>query len=180
MRQSRHLILRLIWKGLLHDTIGSKQCCFSMRHVLQVREDCPGDLEKWYRHISKGAWPFSTRDHGWPIADCSSEGLKVGVTAEHIKFGSLKSYHFLPTKDSTIRFGAFSQLRVLLYVKLLEGCTWHQATIMSLNMLTPIQPSVGSINLWADHLSKVRSQLSVIANSAKALPSYPKRSMLKL
>ena len=45
--------------------------------MLQVQEDCPGDLARWYRHISKGAWPFSSRDHGWPIADCSAEGLKV-------------------------------------------------------------------------------------------------------
>ncbi|XP_062109486.1 cycloartenol synthase-like [Humulus lupulus] len=42
----------------------------------QVLEDCPGDLDNWYRHISKGAWPFSTRDHGWPILDCTAEGLK--------------------------------------------------------------------------------------------------------
>ena len=48
-----------------------------MSWCLQVREDAPGPLVKWYRHISKGAWPFSTRDHGWPISDCSSEGLKV-------------------------------------------------------------------------------------------------------
>mmetsp|Transcript_24175 Transcript_24175/g.67231 ORF Transcript_24175/g.67231 Transcript_24175/m.67231 type:complete len:765 (-) Transcript_24175:284-2578(-) len=45
----------------------------------QVRDDCPGPLDKWYRHISKGAWPFSTRDHGWPISDCSSEGLKAAL-----------------------------------------------------------------------------------------------------
>lgn len=45
----------------------------------QVRDDCPGDLKYWYRHISKGAWPFSTRDHGWPISDCSSEGLKAAL-----------------------------------------------------------------------------------------------------
>jgi len=45
----------------------------------QVRDDCPGDLKSWYRHISKGAWPFSTRDHGWPISDCSSEGLKAAL-----------------------------------------------------------------------------------------------------
>ena len=44
---------------------------------VQVQEDCPGNLTRWYRHISKGAWPFSSRDHGWPIADCSAEGLKV-------------------------------------------------------------------------------------------------------
>uniref|UniRef100_F6GYK3 Terpene cyclase/mutase family member n=1 Tax=Vitis vinifera TaxID=29760 RepID=F6GYK3_VITVI len=43
----------------------------------QVLEDCPGDLKFWYRHISKGAWPFSTADNGWPTSDCTAEGLKV-------------------------------------------------------------------------------------------------------
>ncbi|GJM90173.1 hypothetical protein PR202_ga06430 [Eleusine coracana subsp. coracana] len=42
----------------------------------QVIDDCPGDLDYWYRHISKGAWSFSTGDHGWPISDCNAEGLK--------------------------------------------------------------------------------------------------------
>ncbi|KAK9002492.1 hypothetical protein V6N11_025168 [Hibiscus sabdariffa] len=41
----------------------------------QVQEDCPGDLNFWYRHISKGAWPLSTADHGWPVSDCTAEGL---------------------------------------------------------------------------------------------------------
>ncbi|CAN6445098.1 unnamed protein product [Victoria cruziana] len=45
----------------------------------QVLADCPGDLRFWYRHISKGAWPFSTADHGWPISDCTSEGLKAAL-----------------------------------------------------------------------------------------------------
>ncbi|CAD5318258.1 unnamed protein product [Arabidopsis thaliana] len=45
----------------------------------QVLEDCPGDLNYWYRHISKGAWPFSTADHGWPISDCTAEGLKAAL-----------------------------------------------------------------------------------------------------
>ncbi|PRQ51824.1 putative cycloartenol synthase [Rosa chinensis] len=45
----------------------------------QVLEDCPGDLNFWYRHISKGAWPFSTADHGWPISDCTAEGLKAAL-----------------------------------------------------------------------------------------------------
>ncbi|GKV20479.1 hypothetical protein SLEP1_g30602 [Rubroshorea leprosula] len=43
----------------------------------QVLDNCPGDLSVWYRHISKGAWPFSTADHGWPISDCTAEGLKA-------------------------------------------------------------------------------------------------------
>ncbi|KAF2290132.1 hypothetical protein GH714_003331 [Hevea brasiliensis] len=43
----------------------------------QVLENCSGDHKLWYRHISKGAWPFSTADHGWPISDCTAEGLKA-------------------------------------------------------------------------------------------------------
>jgi cycloartenol synthase len=48
----------------------------------QVLDDCPGQLSRRFRHISKGAWPFSTRDHGWPISDCSSEGLKAALELE--------------------------------------------------------------------------------------------------
>lgn len=44
----------------------------------QVQTESPQPLARWYRHISKGAWPFSNQDHGWPISDCTSEGLKVG------------------------------------------------------------------------------------------------------
>lgn len=36
--------------------------------------------QKYYRHVSKGGWPFSTSAHGWPISDCTGEGLK-GVCA---------------------------------------------------------------------------------------------------
>ncbi|KAK9815761.1 hypothetical protein WJX72_009078 [[Myrmecia] bisecta] len=58
------------------------ECLRKAHHYIektQVLDDAPGLLSKWYRHISKGAWPFSTRDHGWPIADCSSEGLKAAL-----------------------------------------------------------------------------------------------------
>ncbi|XP_058112247.1 cycloartenol synthase-like [Magnolia sinica] len=50
----------------------------------QVLEDCPGDLSFWYCHISKGAWPLSTRDHGWPISDCTAEGLKASLLLSQI------------------------------------------------------------------------------------------------
>jgi squalene cyclase len=36
--------------------------------------------DRYYRHVSKGGWPFSTSAHGWPISDCTGEGLK-GVLA---------------------------------------------------------------------------------------------------
>lgn len=42
-------------------------------------ESCE-NRDKFYRHVSKGGWPFSTSAHGWPISDCTGEGLK-GVLA---------------------------------------------------------------------------------------------------
>ena len=32
---------------------------------------------QYFRHVSKGGWPFSTSAHGWPISDCTAEGLKA-------------------------------------------------------------------------------------------------------
>ena len=38
--------------------------------------------ERYYRHPSKGGWPFSTIEHGWPISDCTAEGLKASLLLE--------------------------------------------------------------------------------------------------
>lgn len=65
------------------------QTCLQRAHdyidVSQVREDVP-HMEKYYRHISNGAWPFSTRDHGWPISDCTAEGLKASFKLRHLEY----------------------------------------------------------------------------------------------
>ncbi|EFH64022.1 ATLUP2 [Arabidopsis lyrata subsp. lyrata] len=42
----------------------------------QVRENPSGDFKSMYRHISKGAWTLSDRDHGWQVSDCTAEALK--------------------------------------------------------------------------------------------------------
>eukprot|EP01138_Halocafeteria_seosinensis_P012422 gb/GECG01012693.1/.p1 GENE.gb/GECG01012693.1/~~gb/GECG01012693.1/.p1 ORF type:complete len:840 (+),score=88.00 gb/GECG01012693.1/:1-2520(+) len=51
------------------------------------------DHQKWFRIMSKGGWPFSTNDHGWPIADCTAEGLKGTLLLE--KYG-LAGEHRIP------------------------------------------------------------------------------------
>jgi squalene/oxidosqualene cyclase-like protein len=45
----------------------------------QVRADVP-DRRRYYRDPSRGGWPFSTRPHGWPVADCTGEGLAASIT----------------------------------------------------------------------------------------------------
>lgn len=49
----------------------------------QIIDEVP-DRERIYRHRSKGGWPFSTRDHGWPISDCTAEGLKASLALEKL------------------------------------------------------------------------------------------------
>lgn len=62
---------------------GATAECLRKAHMYveqsQVVAEAAAPLSKYYRHISQGAWPFSSRDHGWPISDCSSEGLKAAL-----------------------------------------------------------------------------------------------------
>ncbi|MBN3308394.1 ERG7 synthase, partial [Amia calva] len=44
-------------------------------NITQIPEN-PPDYEKYYRQMNKGGFPFSTRDCGWIVADCTAEGLK--------------------------------------------------------------------------------------------------------
>ncbi|XP_029937514.1 lanosterol synthase [Myripristis murdjan] len=43
--------------------------------VTQIPEN-PPEYQKYYRQMNKGGFPFSTRDCGWMVADCTAEGLK--------------------------------------------------------------------------------------------------------
>ncbi|MCG8600795.1 MAG: hypothetical protein MI807_11680 [Verrucomicrobiales bacterium] len=66
-----------------HHTGREKMLTSAFRYIdsHQVREDVP-DREEFYRERSAGGWPFSDIDHGWPIADCTAEGLKTALTIE--------------------------------------------------------------------------------------------------
>ena len=48
----------------------------------QVLEDVP-QHRRYFRHRSRGGWPFSDRAHGWPITDCTAEGLKCAMALRH-------------------------------------------------------------------------------------------------
>lgn len=48
----------------------------------QVKEEVR-EPKKCFRHPSLGGWPFSTVEHGWPITDCTAEGLKAAIQIHH-------------------------------------------------------------------------------------------------
>jgi squalene/oxidosqualene cyclase-like protein len=47
----------------------------------QVDAD-PPRRERYHRGPARGGWPFSNRSHGWPIADCTAEGMKAVLALE--------------------------------------------------------------------------------------------------
>lgn len=60
------------------------QQAYNYIDISQVQEELSDtDRNKFFRHRSKGGWPFSTRDHGWPISDCTAEGLSSVLKAHH-------------------------------------------------------------------------------------------------
>lgn len=65
-------------KDIMEPFVKTLSIAHDYVEMTQVLVDVP-DRERFYRHVSKGAWPFSTRDHGWPIADCTGEGLAAAM-----------------------------------------------------------------------------------------------------
>jgi lanosterol synthase len=48
----------------------------------QIKQNVP-DRQRYYRQASRGAFPFSTRDCGWIVTDCTAEGLKAVVQLQN-------------------------------------------------------------------------------------------------
>ena len=38
---------------------------------------------EFFRHPMIGSWPFSTAENGWPVADCTAEGLSTTLAIHH-------------------------------------------------------------------------------------------------
>ncbi|XP_037832152.1 lanosterol synthase-like isoform X2 [Kryptolebias marmoratus] len=51
--------------------------------ITQIPEN-PPDYQKHYRQMNKGGFPFSTRDCGWIVSDCTAEGLKSLMLLEEL------------------------------------------------------------------------------------------------
>ncbi|KAD3336580.1 hypothetical protein E3N88_32099 [Mikania micrantha] len=43
-------------------------------------------LQSWYRHVTRGGWPFSTPDNGWHVSDFTVEALKTVLTLSQMSY----------------------------------------------------------------------------------------------
>jgi squalene/oxidosqualene cyclase-like protein len=63
-------------------------------HDNQVCEDLPA-YQRYHRHPCRGGWPFSDRGHGWPITDCTAEGLTAALMLEDAGLPALSTERIL-------------------------------------------------------------------------------------
>ncbi|KAF2290082.1 hypothetical protein GH714_001845 [Hevea brasiliensis] len=54
----------------------------------QVTENPPGDFKSMFRHISKGSWTFSDKDHGWQVSDCTAEKISYIYNKDYHRYGN--------------------------------------------------------------------------------------------
>ncbi|MCL2012236.1 MAG: terpene cyclase/mutase family protein [Cystobacterineae bacterium] len=90
----------------------------------QIVEDLP-DKEAHYRHRCLGGWPFSTRPHGWPIADCTGEGLKCALALKGRFFPGVSPFLLNEAVETLLSFqnedGGFATY------ELKRGGNWYEA-----------------------------------------------------
>lgn len=62
------------------------QKAYAFIDYTQIKEEVR-DHRHFFRHDSVGGWPFSTHAHGWPITDCTAEGLSSVIALHEAGIG---------------------------------------------------------------------------------------------
>ncbi|KAJ3137423.1 Lanosterol synthase (Oxidosqualene--lanosterol cyclase) [Physocladia obscura] len=84
--------------------------------ITQIRRNTLIDPQTCHRHISKGAWPFSTRDQSYTVSDCTAEGLKATLLLQNkVEFPA--NYNLTKINDDRL----FDAVNVLLSMQNGDG-----------------------------------------------------------
>jgi len=89
-------------------------CSATSRSSPAFAYESPALRQQYFRHVSEGGWPFSTAAHGWPISDCTAEGLKAVLLLRHHK---CIQEHCAPISDARL----YKALEVLLTLQNVDG-----------------------------------------------------------
>lgn len=68
----------LVAAGRVDELRGFAERAHDFVVTTQVLEN-PPLRRRYHRGPARGGWPFSTLEHGWPIADCTAEGLEAAL-----------------------------------------------------------------------------------------------------
>lgn len=76
----------LIESGMTDEFSDLAANCYDFFDEHQIKRE-PRDREKYFREKSLGGWAFSTNDQGWPVTDCTSEGMKSALMLNKVGVG---------------------------------------------------------------------------------------------
>ena len=80
------IVQALVESGLANDEDNHESLLKALQWLDDAQiKDNPKHYESAYRHRTKGAWPFSTREQSYCVSDCTAEGLKAVIyLQEHL------------------------------------------------------------------------------------------------
>eukprot|EP01134_Creolimax_fragrantissima_P003456 CFRG3456T1 len=131
--------------------------------VAQVRVNHP-DHAKYFRDETKGGWPFSTRDMGWIVADCTGEGLKGALICKG------HQYTDTPLDDDRI----FDAVNILLLMQNSTGgyATCEKTRGSKLFEWFNASEVFGDIMIDYDYVECTSSALTSLSLFRKMYPSH--------
>lgn len=136
-----------------------------------LRDVC--DAESAFRHRSKGGWPFSDQPHGWPISDCTAEGLKSSLgLLELQRRGRLDGQSF-PAKEPQIQQRIVDAMEQILSMQNPDGGWATYELTRGPAWLEQLNPSDCFRDIMIDYsyVECTSASLQALAAFAKEYPS---------
>ncbi|XP_070812856.1 lanosterol synthase isoform X2 [Pituophis catenifer annectens] len=144
------------------------ESCLILAHqhfrIAQI-PDNPPNYEKYYRQMSKGGFPFSTRDCGWIVADCTAEGLKSVILLQE-KCPFIKE-HIPPSR-------LFDAVNVLLNMQNADGGFSTYETMRGGWLLELLNPSevFGDIMVDYTYVECTSAVMQALKHFHKCFPEH--------
>lgn len=76
----------LVESGMINEFDQMATNCYDFFDEHQIKRN-PREASKYFRDPSIGGWAFSTSDQGWPVTDCTTEGMKSALMLNKAGFG---------------------------------------------------------------------------------------------
>ncbi|KAF8517972.1 terpenoid cyclases/protein prenyltransferase alpha-alpha toroid [Hysterangium stoloniferum] len=134
----------------------------------QIRDD-PVHYKEAYRHTTKGAWPFSTREQGYTVSDCVGEGLKAVLY--------LQSLPYTPKLVSERRL--CDAVDVMLTMQNSNGGFASYELIRGPSLLEHINPAevFGNIMIEYNYPECTTSVITALSIFKKYIPNYRRKEI---
>lgn len=142
--------------------------CLKQAHqflnITQIPEN-PPEYKKYYRQMNKGGFPFSTRDCGWIVADCTAEGLKSVMLLQ-------EKCPFISTPLSPDRL--YDAVNVLLSMRNADGGFATYETKRGGKLLELLNPSevFGDIMIDYTYVECTSAVMQALSHFHKSFPQH--------